>query len=376
MQGDIWDAVVNVSNVCWSPLLPPLGRRTPLWERLELILYAWHELHGRRTQLMLVADESLVRALDKVTEYRRLRDRGELATHPVADALILRLAQDHGLHVITRDHYVDHRLLHPWIEDSPERFHGWSTHNGRVQIEPLGIRRRSRQTVSVAVEAKHLKQGRLDPRNPQHRKILGTRWKCTNSLCLEAAQWQDQLLIWPVVGLHGTALCPSCKQPLLELGPRDPLCEAVVEHRGSHEEIVRFPLEVNNPVIVGRGTALKGINLVARHESLRPAVMQVSRQHLLLRIEETAGNKRRMVVIDLDSRNGTMVERWTGTAFQRPKPLAPNAQTILGGKDRLILGDAVNLRLSGKSYIACPKGSGVPALGGFSLTGPMIDRRR
>ena len=351
---DTWDAVIDVSNVCWSPHLPPVNRPTPLWHRLELVLAAWRELHGSRTQFMLVADESLVRVLDDVTEYRKLRDSGELVTRPVADSLILELAWDRGLHVITRDHYVDYRALHPWIENLPERFHCWSTANGRVRIEPLDIVPRSAQTVSEAVEAKDLKRTKLNSKNPLHRKILGTRWKCANTLCVEAAQWQDQLLVWPVVSPRGIALCPTCDTPLQELGPRDPLYEVAVEHRGSHEEILRFPLEVNSPVIVGRGSALKGINLALPQVPFRSAAMQVSRQHLLMRIEEVNGKNRRMVVIDLESTNGTAVQRWKGTTFQQPKPLSPNRESILGSRDRLILADAVNLRLSGKRYVSHP----------------------
>ena len=356
-----WDAVVDVSNVCWSPLLPPVGRRTPLWHRLDLIRAAWRELHGSHTQFVLVADESLVRALDEVGEYRRLCRSGELATCPVADSLILEQARDRGLHVITRDHYVDHRIRHPWIGNSPEKFHGWSTVGGRVRIEPLGIVPRSAQTVSEAIEVKDLKGVRLDPWNPRHRRILRTRWKCDNTFCVEAVQWQDQLLVWPVVTSSGVALCPSCNFPLVELGPRDPLYEAVVESRGSGEEIMRFPVEVGSPMIVGRGTSVKGVNLAMYRGSFDSALTTVSRRHLLMRIDEAGDGNRRMVVLDLESRNGTAVERWTGTAFQPPKPLWPTQEAILGYKDRLILGGTVSLRLSGKHYVTSGGWSGPSA---------------
>lgn len=356
---DSWDAVVDVSNVCWSPQLPPVGYRAPLWHRLELVLGAWRELHGSDTRFTLVADESLARALDNAAEYERLRDSGELATPPVADSLILDLARDRGLHVLTRDHYVDHRVEHPWIESSPERFHCWSTDDGRVRIEPLDIVPRSAQTVSQAIEVKGLRRTRLDSKNPLHRKILGTRWKCVNALCVQAAQWQDQLLVWPVVTPSGRVLCPSCNRRLHGLGPRDPLYEAVVEHRESREEVMRFPLEVNSPVIVGRGAALKGVNLAIDSS---PALLQVSRKHLLMRIEDMNGKTRRMVVIDLESSNGTMVERWAGAAFHEPVPLIPGRETFIGSKDRLILGGAVIIRLSGKHYVSHPGGSEPSAL--------------
>jgi hypothetical protein len=355
-----WDAVVDVSNVCWSPQLPPVGQRMPLWHRLDLVLDAWRELHGSDTRFTLVADESLARALDNEAEYQRLRDTGDLTTRPVADSLILELARERGLHVLTRDHYVDHRLEHPWIEKSPEKFHCWSTEDdGRVQIEPLDIVPRSAQTVSQAIEVKGLWRTKLDSKNPQHRKILGTRWKCVNTLCVQAAQWQDQLLVWPVVTPQGRALCPSCSGRLLGLGPRDPLYEAVVEHRGSREEIMRFPLEINSPVIVGRGAELKGINLATDQS---PGVLQISRKHLLLQIEDVAGKTRRMVAIDLGSSNGTKVERWAGTGFHEPQPLSPNRETFLGSKDRLILSGAVIIRLSGKHYVTHPGGTEPSAL--------------
>lgn len=347
-----WDAVIDVSNVCWSPRLPPLGRRTPVWRRLELVLTAWRELHGRHAEFVLVADESLVRALDEVSEYRRLRENGELATRRVADWLILEQARDRGLHVITRDHYVDHRIRHPWIESTPEKFHCWSTVDGRVRIEPLDIVPLSAQEISAAIEDKDLKRIRLDSRNPRHRRILGIRWKCGNQLCVEAAQWQDQLLVWPLVTDSGMALCPSCKRPLTELGPRDRLNEVVVESRGSGEEIMRFPVEANSQVLVGRGTAAKGVNLALYHGSFDSALTKVSRKHLLMRMEEPQPGSRRMVVIDLGSRNGTKVERWTGMAFQQPKALSPGQEVILGYRDRLILGGVVTLRLSGKRYVS------------------------
>ncbi len=349
-----WDAVVDVSNVCWSPILPPVGRRTPVWHRLDLVLAAWRDLHGAGARCTLVADESLVRALDMATGYQGLRDTGELWTRPIADALILELARDDGLHVITRDHYIDYRLQHPWIENSPGRFHRWTVTGGRVQIEPLDIVPASAQTISRAIEARDLKRTRLHTNDPEHRKILGTRWKCGNSLCVEAAQWQDQLLTWPVVTPDGAVLCPSCNRPLIALGPRDPLYEAVVELRDSRKEIMRFPLEVNSPLIVGRGSTLKGVNLAGGRASSNPALMRVSRQHLLVWIEDLSGTTRRMVVIDLESRNGTAVERWTGTAFDPPRPLSPNRETVIGSKDRLVLGGTINLRLSGKHYVTYP----------------------
>lgn len=349
-----WDAVVDVSNVCWSPYLPPEDRYRPHWHRLGLVLAAWRELHGAGVRFRLVADDSLWRAFDRddLREFRRLIDGGELLTRQVADPLVLELARDHGLHVITRDHYVDYRPAHPWIDDAADRFHCWVMgDDGRVRIEPLGIVPHSAQTVSVAIEVRDLKRvTRLDSKNSRHRRILGSRWRCVNVRCAEASQWQGQILTWPAVSGDGEALCPSCAGILENLGPRDPLYEVVVEDRGSGDEITRFPLEQGTPLIVGRGAGLKGVSLDARQTPYRDAVLHVSRRHLMLRIER-AGTGTRIVAVDLGSRNGTLVERWEQKAFRPPKPVTPDKDLYLGSKDRLVLGDAISLRLSGKHYV-------------------------
>src|SRR5262249_52538908 len=151
---------------------------------------------------------------------------------PVADSVILPMARDRGLHVITRDRYVDHRVEHPWIERSPGRFHGWDTVDDAVRVVPLDIAPVWTPEESRAVEVKDLKRSRLDPRNPVHRPIMHTRWKCGNASCPQEAQWQDQLLVWPVISPSGEARCPSCDQPLIALGPRAQLHEMVVAVRG------------------------------------------------------------------------------------------------------------------------------------------------
>ena len=352
-----WNAVVDVSNVCWSPYLPPLGRQAPVWERLGLVMAAWRAQHGDDARLELVADDSLVRVLGPdARAFLSLKRDGGIRTASVADGEILRLAQDDGLHVITRDHYIDHRAEHPWIEQSPERFHAWETVDEVITLAPLGIRTRSAQDVSQAVEVKRLRySAKLDARNQAHRRILQTRWNCENTSCRQNAQWQGQLLAWPRVTPEGAAVCPSCSRPLDPLGPRAALHEVVVADAASHVEIMRFPLEVDCPLIIGRGSAIKGIDLAMYVEGGRSPIDTVSRQHLMLRLTDAGSANWRLSVIDLNSTNGTMVERWTGGGFDPAKPVPADQETHIGTRDRLILGDnAVLLRLSGKRYLAGP----------------------
>ncbi|HET6193740.1 MAG TPA: FHA domain-containing protein, partial [Trebonia sp.] len=313
-----WNAVVDVSNVCWSPYLPPLGQQAPVWDRLSLVMSAWRDQHGADALLELVADDSLVRALGPdARSFLDLKRTGEITTASVADDEILRLAREGGLHVITRDHYIDHRAAHRWIDRSPERFHAWDTVDGVVRLAPLGIRTRSAQDVSQAREVKVLRYAaKLDAKNPGHRKILQTRWRCPNTSCRQAAQWQGQLLAWPGISAEDTAVCPSCRRQLVALGPRATLHEVVVADLESQQELLRFPLEVDCPVIVGRGVAIKGIDLAMYADSGRSAIDTVSRQHLIMRLTNAGSANWRLSVIDLNSTNGTMVQRWAGRGFE------------------------------------------------------------
>jgi hypothetical protein len=351
-----WNAVIDVSNVCWSPYLPPLGRQAPVWDRLALVMAAWREQRGADTAFELVADESLERVLghDRGPLLELKRDGG-IRTATVADGEILRLAHEDGLHVITRDHYIDHRAAHRWIDQAPERFHTWETVDGTVRLAPLGIRTRSAQDVSQAREVKILRwSAKLDARNQAHRKILQTRWECPNTSCRQAAQWQGQLLAWPRISPDGIAVCPSCRRTLVELGKRAALHEVVVADLASGTEIMRFPLEVDCPVIVGRGTAVKGIDLSMYGNGGPSPIDTVSRLHLMLRLTESSAANWRLSVLDLNSTNGTTVERWAGGGFEPARQVAADQETHVGTRDRLILGGSVLLRLSGKRYLAEP----------------------
>jgi hypothetical protein len=352
-----WNAVIDVSNVCWSPYLPPVGKQAPVWDRLGLVMGVWRQLHGSEAHFELVADESLVRVLGPgARHFLDLKRAGSIRTASVADGEILRLARDLGLHVITRDHYTDHRASHRWIERSPERFHAWDTVDDVVTLAPLGIKTRSAQDVSQAREVKVLRHSaKLDARNPAHRKILQTRWSCPNTACRQAAQWQGQLLACPRVSPEGAAVCPSCTRPLVSLGPRAAMHEVVVADLESQEELLRFPLELDCPVIVGRGAAVKGIDLAMyAAPGSRTAIDTVSRQHLMLNLQDAGSANMRLSVLDLNSTNGTTVQRWTGSSFELVQPVPADRETHLGTRDRVILGDTLLLRLSGKRYLTEP----------------------
>ena len=348
-----WNAVIDVSNVCWDAQLPPEGHRRPIWSRLQLIEQAWRRQYGRNVLFRRVADDSLVHSLDDMREHGWLEASGELTVVPIADVEILALARDHNLHVITRDHFVDYRRAHPWIENSPHRFHQWEAKGGRVRIVPLGIISRSEAEVSWAGEFKELKRHQLDPRSPRYRHILQTRWRCTDSLCRESAHYQGQLLVLPVVTNRDEPRCPSCGGELDDLGPRRRLHEIVVAESSSGDEIMRFPLEANSPVIVGRGPSLKGgvdLQVYGNPASLS-SVDMVSRRHVVLRVEEPRPDARRLVVADLGSLNGTTVRHPSPSGLGKPKIVPPGQEATVADRGQVLLGGTVLLRLSGKKYL-------------------------
>jgi uncharacterized protein with PIN domain len=365
------NAVIDVSNVCWDEQLPPRGRRRPVWRRLQLVMTAWRAQYGPASRFQLVADDSLVHDLDEARDYGRLLGDGTIVVKPVADTEVLDLAERHGLHVLTRDHYLDHRRRYPWIEGSPDRFHRWKLEHETVRIVALGITSRPPQDLSRAVEIKDLRQLRLDPHNPRYRTIIETRWRCVNTHCPENAHWQAQLLVLPKVTARGEPRCPTCGGRLDDLGRRERLHEIVVEQR-SGAEIMRFPAESGSPLVVGRGLSLKGVNLQVDGLSLAAeaiaAIERVSRRHLTLTVQEPAPDRRRMVVTDLDSRNGTTVEHPPGAG--KPTVVRPGESAYAMEKDWIVLGDAVTLRLSGKKYLTSgshpvPVAARRPERGGF-----------
>ena len=74
----------------------------------------------------------------------------------------------------------------------------------------------------------------------------------------------------------------------------------------------------------------------------------------MMRLTNAGSANWRLSVIDLNSTNGTTVQRWTGSGFDPAKAVSAEQETHLGTRDQVILGDTVLLRLSGKRYLAEP----------------------
>jgi hypothetical protein len=338
-----WDAVVDVSNVCWDEQLPPRGVRSPVWGRLGLVLMAWRRAHGEGTRFDLVADAALEHNLDDAREYCRLLAARDLVAVPHADMEILAIAREHRLHVLTRDRFLVHLSAHPWIVNHPERFHRWQYADGKVTIVPLGSQGSWQPTVPAAGTRPPGK--RLDPADPRYGAVLRTRWACGSTRCPDGGQ---PLLLVPRVTSVGEPRCPACGGPLKDRGQRGQAREVIVAARASEAEILRLVLDVGTPVTVGLARAPGTLGLLAYADAEYHAqISQVSRRHATLRVEEPGPGRWRMVVTDLWSSTGTAVQHRSGAGpagLGQPKPAEPGRDTPVMDGGRVILGNAVTLR--------------------------------
>ncbi|GLW10925.1 hypothetical protein Misp01_60530 [Microtetraspora sp. NBRC 13810] len=349
-------AVVDVSNVCWSPRIPPLGRQVPLLSRLEAVRECWVRTYGTAAPLTLIGDRSLQHTLppgDRHRLHESVRS-GELRLVPYADPVLLALARDRGLHVISSDRFVDQRRDHPWIAGAADRFLSWTYDTADdtagdpagLRLAPSGIREVPEQDKSRQEEAKELSFAyRINVRDAAHRRVLRSAWRCTTPSCIEAMSSPDRLLTWPRLGGDGAVLCPSCRRPLEDIGPRGVTRVIVVADRAGGE-IIRFPISENLALVIGRGRLPYGINLDARGLPFPRARARVSRQHVKLQMSGTA-RMPRLTAVDLASRNGTAIKRFGMPAERR---LTSGEEVVVGDKDELLLGGAVLVRQSGHRF--------------------------
>jgi len=358
-------AVVDLSNVCWSKDLPPLGRKFPVLGRLFLVRDAWRRQYGAEAPLDLVADASLLRLL-RPEESRRLRQLqrnprsegfGEIRVVSYADPEFLRLARERNRSVITDDRLIDFRHAEPWISEQPERFLSWTTESSGerlVRLRPSGLRPVLPHQVSKALHFKELKfHQRLDPEyNTAHKAVVRNNWRCSAQDCDTALRYPDGLLGWPRVGPDNLPIC-HCGTLLEKLGPRGTTRVFIVSDAMAPPlpggktagEFLRFPVSAGDAVQLGRGWLRHGINLAAEELDAPLGVKRVSQTHLAVWVADSNSNPQAFAM-DLGSGNGTVLIR-KGGAEQR---LEPGETVRISEEDRLVLGDMVALRLSGQRF--------------------------
>ncbi|MGW0808158.1 hypothetical protein [Nonomuraea sp. NPDC002799] len=343
-------AVVDMSCVCRSKHLPPLSAEGAFLSRFDLVREAWRRQYGQ-APLTLVADNSLRHRLTLAEDRARLRRMeadGEVIMARYADPVLLDLAREQQLHVLSADLYRDERRSNLWIHEVTERFLGWRTTRAEVRLVPAGVRLMSLQSMSRAESAKDLdRKHRIDLRNRVHERALRSQWRCVASSC-EQAMLSDHIWDYPAFRTDGTVVCGLCGTALEEVGPRPALREIVLFEARSREEILRFPVHVGQEVTVGHGVEPYSVDLGDETLPHPEARRRVSREHLQLELTGSHEDAR-LVAVDLGSSGGTEVLRGTVGGTGKRK-MDPGERVNVGPKDQLVLGRLVVLRQSGLKY--------------------------
>lgn len=346
--------IVDLSNVCRDEALGESPNKAS-WSRFERVMQAWQDQMGTIPQGVAIADENL-RFLFGPADRRQfeLAERSGLvrAVPGAADAEILRWAEASGAAVLSRDRFVGHRRQHPWIQGATDRFFRWErADSGDVRVVAADMGTAGKYSISRGEETDFLKGRGLDPRRESDRELLAHAYRCTNPGCLTAKFSPDRLLVPPAKS-ERQPVCPGCKQPLEDLGPRPRAVELVIEH--GEGELARKLLEEGSEITLGRSDLPRPSD-----EQTAQAVGRVSRSHLQVHIERS-----QLRIRDLESRNGTTVCRWDSVARSHSDPVkvAAGEQIELGHRDVALLGGAVRLRRSGQQFATGVTGSaGKPA---------------
>jgi hypothetical protein len=236
--GDGAKVFVDLSNVAKHELLGFSQHHAALlrWDRLKR---EWLRTRGEQVEFVLVADESLYRALS-AADQRRLRDaelKSELVLVRDADVELLRRAVQCGGTVLSNDRFVDH-LRMPGLDRVS--LVGWVVRGENLLLVDRTLERLRSAIISARAHKQLLKEAGLGEDSPE----LRFRWHCREKTCGE------DLVPVPVMR-SGSAMCPSCGA-FLERGNawRDPIWLKIMH---GQIEVNRFVLEEGQAVFVGRG---------------------------------------------------------------------------------------------------------------------------
>lgn len=336
------DFAIDVSNVVRATHLggergADLGRFT----RLLTGLVAFTK--DESLQVYPVADRSLLRDRTLTDEERatlkRWYRRGLIEVLDVADDRLLELADATGLRVVSRDNYLEYHRAYPWISGNRDRFfQPIPAADGGVSVLPRimpvprewEISRKEEESLLLAAGL-YDRRGGSGPR----RNLLTRLWRCPVEDCPMFGP--DRTAGQPLpVYRNGAVRCPAHRTPLADLGfsPR----RAQVKVRVGGTVRIRFVLAAGSEVTVGRAPGGPGIALAPWVDAAAPAV---SRSHAVLRWDGSV-----LSVTDT-STNGT----WARRPGRQPVRLAPGRPWRARKGDEFLLGDGVELVVSGREFV-------------------------
>ena len=327
------DALIDLSNVVLERSLGGSGAADLL--RMERVGRALSALYGSpETRMYGVADESLIRRklYADARQFRTLkRWQAERVIHvaPDADPVLLELADQTGLPIITMDRFRNHRDDFPWLDGSDDAvLEPRADARGGVSLSHVVVHPVLDWEVSRAEESDLLKQ-----KGVRARQDLLTRiWGCPEPRC----PWHDPLrtgLLFVPRWYRDRLYCDLHDLDVVDLGPRPRAAQVKVISNGA--EVARFPVRAGERVMVGRSPG----GFVLTPWLSTETRLKVSREHLAL---ELAGD--RLVFTD-SSRNGTILVNAEGFRRKIHKASAP-----FGYKSRLEVVPGLDLIRSGRRY--------------------------
>jgi hypothetical protein len=321
--------VIDLSNVA---VVPGTGGRDADWDRVELLV-SLLRLEAS-AQVFGVADRSLYYGrLDERgrTALRAWQSRGRALLEPWADPAICERAGQHdGVHIVTNDNFRGLRRMFPFLQGF-DRIWGF-----RLDERPSVFRRALAELgdaeISRAEEDEERTPKRL--RTATGMRLLAREWQCVNQVCT----WSDFSAIEELpLNRDGTAACPSCEKPLQDAGAASSTRAIKI---GVLDEVVeRAPVPLGASVTLGRREGRFRIDL--RGMAPTGEAQRVSREHL-----SVFNMNSRILVEDLGSTNGTVIEREDGGRFV----LAPGRKLILTENERALLAPSVWIGVSGRQY--------------------------
>ena len=318
------DALVDLSNVLRNTKLGGHGAADLV--RLERVGAALTVMYGgTETAMFGVADSSLLTAPGLFLDPRQRRtlrewgDTGLILATGKADELLLTIAEETGLPIISGDRFGGYRYEYPWLNDSDDAvLEPRADHYGNVFLQHVTLQRREAWMESRSIENDLLVQQGLTGKI----EVLGRYWSCPEARCARHDPASRPFVLLPLLR-GGRLVCEQHGLVMVDLGPRPRVAQLKI--MGGGRERDRFIVTQGRPATVGR--ASQGIDVSAFVDG--PALDRVSRTHLRFDLDAD------YLTITDESTNGTRLILRDGSRLEfrratRPFNLGDRAQICPG----------------------------------------------
>lgn len=296
------DALLDISNIVRDDRLG--GRGPADLIRMERVGEALASLYGAaRAAMLAVADDSLISRNDLFLLPRQRRtvrgwaESGLVLTAGKADVPLLRIAEETGLPIITRDRFTGHRREFPWLNGSDDAvLEPRTDRHGEVSLYHVTLHAKDEWQISVSEENDLLVQQGLTERI----EALGRFWSCPEPRCPRHDPANGSFVLLPRVR-GGRLVCDQHGLEMTDLGPRPRLAQLKIMRSGA--EVHRFSVAEGTAVTAGRSPGPADLTPFLDDTTRRG----VSRAHLRFDLDGP-----QLTITDL-SRNGTTLIRRDGT---------------------------------------------------------------